>query len=251
MASRAIFLDRDGTLVWPREYPSTPQQLVLYEGVGPELRVLQRHGFRLVVVTNQSGVAHGYFTAEALAQMHHHLARELARFDVHLDGIYFCPHHPEGVIPEFRRHCDCRKPQPGMLLAAAADLALDLSRSWMIGDILGDIEAGKRAGCRTVLIDLGTERAPSSSLRRPDFVVTNTVEASRLIRAIEGCGLPIENRYWPARWSRALDQDGHTSRSPGESSAGRHPLADALAESAQPGGRTRCSLFEHDGEEAR
>ena len=183
--------------------------------------------------------------------MHHHLARELARFDVRLDGVYFCPHHPEGVIAEFRRRCACRKPQPGMLLAAAADLALDLCHSWMVGDILDDIEAGKRVGCRTVLIDLGSEPAPGSSLCRPDFVVTSTVEALQLIRAIEARGPPIENRYWPARWSRALDQDAHASRSSGEPSADRRPLADALAESVQSGGGTRCSLFGHGGEEAR
>lgn len=254
MASRAIFLDRDGTLVWPRRYPSTPDELHLYEGIGPELHALQQHGLRLVLVTNQSGIAHGYFTVEALAQMHHHLAQELASFNVQLDGIYFCPHHPEGIVPEFRQHCACRKPQPGMLLAAATDLALDLSRSWIVGDILDDVEAGKRAGCRTVLIDLGNEPAPISSPRRPDFVVTRTVEALRLIRAIEGCGPPIQHRYWPARWNRAPEQKGYSAPSSGEPASGRHPRAHALAGSALPGENgvgTGFNLFEHDGEEAR
>src|SRR5690606_37123453 len=133
---RAIFLDRDGTLVHPRHYPSRPEHLHLYDGMSPELRRLQAAGFRLVVVTNQSGIARGYFTEDDLRRMHDHLAASLGREGVRLDAIYYCPHHPEGTIPALARRCGCRKPAPGMLERAARDLGIDLPRSWLVGDIL-------------------------------------------------------------------------------------------------------------------
>src|SRR5437588_2001998 len=148
----ALFLDRDGTLVHPRHYPSRPEDLRLYDGLGPYLRCLQESGFRLVVVTNQSGIARGYFTAAHLRQMHAHLAAQLARLGVRLDAIYHCPHHPDGAIPELAVRCTCRKPQPGLVLQAAAALSLDPRHSWLVGDILDDVEAGNRAGCRTILV---------------------------------------------------------------------------------------------------
>lgn len=149
--ARALFLDRDGTLVHPRHYPSRPEQLHLYVGIGPALRALQGTGLRLIVITNQAGIARGYFTVADLQRMHDHLAQELAGLGVHIDGIYHCPHHPDGVIPELAIYCKCRKPQPRMLLQAAAELDLDLEHSWLVGDILDDVEAGNRAGCRTIL----------------------------------------------------------------------------------------------------
>src|SRR5205809_61474 len=102
---RAIFLDRDGTLVHPRHYPSRPDQLRLYDGIGAGLRYLQRGGFQLIVITNQSGLAYGYFCAADLAAMHEHLANELARLGVRLDGVYHCPHHPAGTVPELSIVC--------------------------------------------------------------------------------------------------------------------------------------------------
>ncbi|MHB8596833.1 MAG: D-glycero-alpha-D-manno-heptose-1,7-bisphosphate 7-phosphatase [Ktedonobacteraceae bacterium] len=142
--ARAVFLDRDGTLVHPWHYPSRPEQLHLYVGIGPALRALQGAGLKLVIITNQAGIARGYFTVADLQRMHDHITQELAGMGVHIDGIYHCPHHPDGVIPELAIHCKCRKPQPGMLLQAAAEL--DLEHSWFVGDILDDVEAGNRAG---------------------------------------------------------------------------------------------------------
>ncbi|MGN6561595.1 MAG: D-glycero-alpha-D-manno-heptose-1,7-bisphosphate 7-phosphatase [Thermomicrobiales bacterium] len=203
MAARAIFLDRDGTLVEPRHYPTRPEELVLFAGVADELRRLQEAGFRLVLVTNQSGLARGYFSEAALAAMHEHLARELARSGVRLAGIYYCPHHPEGSVPDFTRDCDCRKPAPGLILQASADLALDPARSWLVGDILDDIEAGWRAGCRTVLVDLDTESFPGAAMRTPDYVARDTCHALRLIRAVEELGPPVDLAYRPAGWAVA------------------------------------------------
>jgi D-glycero-D-manno-heptose 1,7-bisphosphate phosphatase len=198
--ARAIFLDRDGTLVHARHYPSRPEELILYDNVAAELKPFQDAGFRLVVITNQSGLARGLFTADDLQLMHEHLARELARQGVRLDGVYHCPHHPDGVVPELAIRCDCRKPEPGMLLRAASDLDLDLGRSWFIGDILDDCEAGNRAGCRTVLVDLGTEAPPTSPIRRPTFVARDTRHALQLIRGIEGLGPANELHYRPRGW---------------------------------------------------
>ncbi|MFH9751044.1 galactose-1-phosphate uridylyltransferase [Streptomyces griseus] len=154
----AVFLDRDGTLTEPREYPGKPADLVLNPGVGPRLRALRDAGFLLVVVTNQSGVARGYFDVSDLDAMHAHLRSELAEFGVRLDGIYFCPHHTDGKIPHLAVRCDCRKPEPGMLLTAAAELGIDLGRSWMIGDARSDVLAGEAAGCTSLLVDNEPER---------------------------------------------------------------------------------------------
>jgi D-glycero-D-manno-heptose 1,7-bisphosphate phosphatase len=194
MKQKALLLDRDGTLVHPRRYPLQPEDLLLYDGICPELRDLQLAGFRLVVITNQAGIARGYFTEADLQHMHEHLECELALYGVHLDGIYHCPHHPDGVIPGLAVRCGCRKPQPGMVLRAAAELHLDLHASWFVGDILDDIEAGNRAGCRTILVDLGTEELPVedrslASLRCPTFIARDTLSALRIIKACEGIAL--------------------------------------------------------------
>ena len=200
---RAIFLDRDGTLVHPRHYPSRPEDLRLYDSIGLELRALRRMGFRLVVITNQSGLARGFFTAADLDQMHTHLRALLAAEDVWLDAIYHCPHHPGGVVPGLARRCDCRKPKPGMLLRAAKDLRLSLADSWLVGDILDDVEAGHRAGCRSVLVDLGTESPPAAPARRPDYIARDTRRALRLIQAIERGDETAEADYLPASWQLA------------------------------------------------
>lgn len=209
---RAVFLDRDGTLVHPRHYPARPEELRLYDGIGPELRRLQLAGFRLVLITNQAGIARGYFGEDDLARMHEHLAGELGALGVRLDGVYYCPHHPEGIRPELAIACDCRKPAPGMLLRAAADLAIDLDRSWFVGDILDDVEAGNRAGCRSILVDLGTEAPPPSPLRRPDFVARDTIHALRIIAATESLRPLVDLNYRPERW-RVPDQE---TRRPGD-----------------------------------
>lgn len=178
---RAVFLDRDGTLVYPRHYPKDPDELVICDGVAGPLRRLQQAGFLVVLITNQAGVAKGHLSEADLTRMHLELSERLERAGVHLDGIYFCPHHVQGVVPEYSVACDCRKPAPGMLLHAAAEHSIDLVRSWFVGDILDDIEAGRRAGCRTVLVDLGTESLPGCLIRQPEFVARDTAHALRII----------------------------------------------------------------------
>ncbi|MBC8159580.1 MAG: HAD family hydrolase [Roseiflexaceae bacterium] len=204
MAERAIFLDRDGTLVHVRHYPTRPEQLVLYDNLGQGLRTLQQAGFKLFVITNQGGIALGFFGEPELALMHAHLAHELAQLHVRINGFYHCPHHPDGVRAELAIACECRKPRPGMLLRAAAEHGIDLARSWFVGDILDDVEAGRRAGCRTVLVDLGTESPPLSLIRTPHAVARDTVHALAIIAAAEQIG-PDGERYLPPSWQRELE----------------------------------------------
>lgn len=198
MGYRSLFLDRDGTLVHRIHYPSRPEQLRLYDGIGPELYTLQKAGFRLILITNQSGIGLGYFTEVDLERMHKYLASQLAQFDVQLDAVYYCPHHPSAVIPEFAIPCDCRKPQPGMLFQAAADQNIDLQRSWFVGDILDDVEAGNRAGCRTVLVNHGDKQLSHQPLRCPDFVTQDTVHALRIIAAFEHIGSVADLPSYPS-----------------------------------------------------
>lgn len=204
MRYRAIFLDRDGTLVEPRHYPTRPDDLVLYARLAPALRRLRSGGFKLVVVTNQSGIARGYLTTQELRDMHRSLSRRLARVGVKIDRYYHCPHHPDGVIPGLSVSCTCRKPQPGMLLRAASELHLDLERSWLVGDILADVEAGNRAHCRTVLVDLGTESLPDAPIRTPDIVARSTRHALDSIAAAEQLAPACDMSYLPDRWLPTL-----------------------------------------------
>ncbi|MGD9713759.1 MAG: D-glycero-alpha-D-manno-heptose-1,7-bisphosphate 7-phosphatase [Thermomicrobiales bacterium] len=203
MSQRAVFLDRDGTLVHPRHFPSRPEELVLFDDLETELRELQSSGFRLILITNQSGIARGYFAVADLEAMHAHLARLLQDRGVRLDATYYCPHHPDGTVAEFAKPCDCRKPAPGMLLSAARDLDIDLNKSWFIGDILDDVEAGNRGGCRTVLVDAGTESVPRTPLRQPGFVARNTRHALRIVLAAEGLAFEPDMHYQPAGWQSA------------------------------------------------
>lgn len=165
----AVFLDKDGTLVHDRPYNADPARLRLRAGAGAALARLQAAGFRLILASNQPGIALGRFSEAALAAVEEELARRLARHGVRLDAAYYCPHRP--AEPGEAPPCACRKPQPGLLQRAALEHGIDLQRSWMVGDILDDVEAGHAAGCRAVLLDVGSETewrdGPS---RRPDFV---------------------------------------------------------------------------------
>ncbi|MFD9771669.1 D-glycero-alpha-D-manno-heptose-1,7-bisphosphate 7-phosphatase [[Kitasatospora] papulosa] len=162
-----MFLDRDGTLTEPRHYPSQPGDLVLQPDIGPPLRALQHAGWALVVVTNQSGVARGLFTLRSLDAMHERLGALLAAQDVRLDGIYACPHHPNGTVPAYCKPCPCRKPAPGMLYQAAHDLELDRIRSWTVGDSSCDIAAGQAAGTRTALVGTFPHSGELPDIHRP------------------------------------------------------------------------------------
>lgn len=152
---RAVFLDRDGTINEERSYLCRPEQLKIIAGSGPAIRSLNERGFKVIVVTNQAGIAFGYYGENDLQLIHECLKRELSLYQATLDGIYYCPHHPRGTIPEYRGECSCRKPKIGLFLKACKELNIDLAASYVVGDKLSDIGAGKRLGCSTVLVQTG------------------------------------------------------------------------------------------------
>jgi len=151
MSNKAVFLDRDNTLIEDPGYINHPDQVKLLEGVAEALIELKAMGYKLIVVSNQSAVARGIVTEKVLAQIHDRLKQLLAERGAYLDRIYYCPYHPDGVVPKYRKESDWRKPNPGMLLTAADQMDIDLNQSWMIGNSSRDIEAGLRAGCKTIL----------------------------------------------------------------------------------------------------
>lgn len=186
MSHKAVFLDKDGTLVENVPYNVDPAQIRLTDGALEGLQALHAAGYRLVVVSNQSGVARGYFPIEALEDVRQRLSALLAEGGVPLTGFYFCPHWPEGRVRQYTQECFCRKPRPGMLFQAGRELDLNLAQSWLVGDILDDIEAGRRAGCGTVLIDNGGETLwQLSPLRQPNQRVKTLAEAAQAILAAD------------------------------------------------------------------
>ncbi|MGV3558386.1 D-glycero-alpha-D-manno-heptose-1,7-bisphosphate 7-phosphatase [Larkinella arboricola] len=179
---RTVFIDKDGTLIYDVPFNVDPKAITLYPDAGRALHLLQQAGFRLLVVSNQSGVAQGYFQENALEAVTNRLQHLLRPFGVHLDGFYYCPHHPDGRVPAYAVSCSCRKPQPGMLQQAAREHGIDLTASWMIGDTLNDVEAGNRAGCRTILLDNGHKTEwQSGPYREPTHTVRTWTEAVEFI----------------------------------------------------------------------
>jgi D-glycero-D-manno-heptose 1,7-bisphosphate phosphatase len=203
----AVFLDRDGTLNRDIGYAHRPQDLVLLDYVLPGLRKLQDMGFALVVVTNQSGIARGYFSEAQMHEFHAALRDELRRANIELTGIYHCPFHPALGPGDLRVDSPLRKPQPGMLLAAAADHDLDLSASFAIGDKRSDVLAGQRAGCRTILVQTGAAGRGEPELdATPDFVASHLLAAANWIAAKTGHPTDIPhflNWPYPATASQA------------------------------------------------
>ncbi len=179
---KAVFIDKDGTLIENIPYNADPGRIRFLPGALAGVGLFKKFGFAVVIVSNQSGVAYGFFPERALDRIHKRIEAVLAGKGLSLDGFYFCPHAPDGVVAGYAVPCGCRKPAPGLLLRAAADLGLSIADSWMMGDILDDIEAGRRAGCRTVLIDNGNETEwRAGPDRTPHLVARSLEEAARLV----------------------------------------------------------------------
>jgi D-glycero-D-manno-heptose 1,7-bisphosphate phosphatase len=180
--NKAIFIDKDGTLIDDVPYNVNPSLMRLQKGVIEGLTKLKAEGYLLIIISNQSGIAHGYFTEDDLDPVKNRLHEMLQNHDLEFDGFYFCPHHPNGKVEQYAVACSCRKPKPGMIFSAADHFNIELSASWMIGDILNDVEAGNKAGCRTILINNGNETEwILNESRRPTGLAGDLDEAAMFI----------------------------------------------------------------------
>jgi D-glycero-D-manno-heptose 1,7-bisphosphate phosphatase len=186
MANRAVFLDRDGTINEEVGYVNHIERFFLLPRVSQAIRLLNQHGWKAVVVTNQSGVARGYFPESLVRQVHQKMQELLRDEGAHLDRIYYCPHHPDIGVPPYRQKCRCRKPATGMIQEAMKELALDLSQSYMVGDRGVDIEFAHQIGAKAILVLTGYgkgewEYSGGQWKAKPDHVAQDLYEAVQWI----------------------------------------------------------------------
>jgi D-glycero-D-manno-heptose 1,7-bisphosphate phosphatase len=185
MLDRCVFLDRDGTINEEVNYLSDPDQLRLIGGAAEAIKRLNGGGFKVVVITNQAGIARGYFSEATLQQIHRELEKMLRAQEAHIDAIYYCPHHPTAGIGVYKIDCNCRKPKPGLLERAARELNLDLRQSFVVGDKSADLQAGNAVGCRAILVRTGYGRESEMEMANgeflPEHVADDLLEASRWI----------------------------------------------------------------------
>jgi D-glycero-D-manno-heptose 1,7-bisphosphate phosphatase len=186
MKRRAVFIDRDGTISEEIGYVNHPSRYRVFPYSAEAVRLLNEAGWLAVLVTNQAGVARGYFTEEMIGSVHNILREEMERGGARLDAIYYCAHHPSVGQPPYRVDCDCRKPKPGLIQRAAQELEIDLAQSWMVGDRYSDIELARNAGVRAAFVLSGYGRGEWEFQRAgwttaPDIVADDLLEAVRKI----------------------------------------------------------------------
>ena len=180
---RAVFIDRDGTISEEVGYVNHVSRYRVFPFAAEAIRTLTDAGWLAILVTNQAGVARGYFKEEVIGAVHALLGAELERGGARLDAVYYCPHHPTVGEPPYRLDCDCRKPRPGLVRRAAGELNVDLPASWMVGDRYGDTELARNAGVRSALVLTGygrgeLEHQSHDWAHRPDLVAENLLEAA-------------------------------------------------------------------------
>jgi D-glycero-D-manno-heptose 1,7-bisphosphate phosphatase len=193
MAYKAVFLDRDGTVNEEMGYLNHIERFTLLPRVAQAIRLLNQHEFKTVVITNQSGVARGYFPESLIHLVHKKMEKLLSMEGAHLDGIYYCPHHPDVGNPPYRQRCRCRKPETGLVEDAVRELDLDCSQSYLIGDRGVDIEFGHLIGARGILVLTGYGKGEWEYFRdqwkvKPDHVASDLYEAVQWILLREGFG---------------------------------------------------------------
>lgn len=182
MKRRAVFMDRDGTISEEVGYVNHPSRYKVFPYAAEAVRTLNEAGWLAVLVTNQAGVARGYFTEDVIGAVHEVLTAELLRQNAKLDAIYYCAHHPTVGESPYRIDCDCRKPKPGLILTAAREMNIDLAQSWMVGDRYSDIELARNAGVHSSFLLSGYGRGEWTYQRagwklEPDMVAENLLEA--------------------------------------------------------------------------
>ncbi len=191
MKRPAVFIDRDGTISEEVGYVNHPSRYRVFPYAAEAIRTITDAGWLAVLVTNQAGVARGYFAEDLITEVHSALARELERGGARLDAVYYCPHHPSVGEPPYRLDCDCRKPRPGLIRRAADELNVDLAASWMIGDRYGDVELARNAGLRSAFVLSGYGRGEweyqrTRWPRQPDLVAEDLLEAvGKILKAGE------------------------------------------------------------------
>ena len=185
----AIFFDRDGTIIAEKHYLSSSHDLQLLPGAASSLKRLKYLKLPVYLITNQAGIAHGFFDEVTLNQIHYCLIAKLKGMEVPLKGILYCPHHPQAEIEAYRRNCCCRKPNPGLLSLAANNDGIALTKSYVVGDKLLDIQAGKNVGAKTILVLTGYGKVESQRIApptTPDFIATDLYEVVEWIKREEG-----------------------------------------------------------------
>lgn len=186
MKKPAVFMDRDGTVNEQMGYINHADRFILLPGVGKAIHLLNEAGYLAIIVSNQSGVARGYFPLELVHRVHDKMKRLIKMDGAILDGVYFCPHYPEGKIPPFKMNCNCRKPGTGLIQAAEAAFDIDRANSWVIGDRCTDVEMAQRAGLKSILVKTGYGRGdlqyvfPRLSFQ-PDHVAEDLLDAVKWI----------------------------------------------------------------------
>jgi D-glycero-D-manno-heptose 1,7-bisphosphate phosphatase len=186
MKRPALFMDRDGTISEEVGYVNHPSRFRVFPYTADAIKLLNDNGWLAIVVTNQAGVARGYFAEDVIVQVHDRLRQDLETASAKLDAIYYCAHHPSVGEPPYRFDCDCRKPKTGLIDRAAADFEIDLERSWMVGDRYGDIELARNAGLHAAFVLSGYGRGEWEFQRgswklEPEVVADNLLEAARMI----------------------------------------------------------------------
>ena len=182
MKQLAVFIDRDGTISEEVGYINHPSRFHVFSYSAPAIKLLNENGWLAVVVTNQAGVARGYFSEEMIKSVHEQLQQDLENNGARLDAIYYCAHHPSVGEPPYRLDCDCRKPKPGLIRQAVAELGIDLEKSWMVGDRYSDVELARNAGVHSAFVMSGYgpgewEHQRGSWKYQPDLIAENLLEA--------------------------------------------------------------------------
>jgi len=184
--NKAVFLDRDGTIIHDPGYLSDLKKFRLYNKSAKALKLLKEAGYKLIVLTNQSGVARGYYGEDFVEKTHDHMDSVLKKYGAAIDAYYYCPHHKESPIPKYKKECDCRKPRPGMVNAAAKKFRLSLKDSYVIGDKLSDIKLGVNTGMKSILVLTGKGRKEQKKITKdsePDFICSDIYSAA--LRIVE------------------------------------------------------------------